>query len=334
MARKKTLTGEAITGMLDKFGNAPSRTIALAAYKKYPDLFKSVEHARSVVRYYRGAMGKKAAKRLSSDKYLRAHEKPYNPLALPEADSNDYDTFILSEACKRILFLYDVHVPYHDIEALTIALQYGLDNKADTIFLGGDFMDFFGCSRYQKDYRKVNVAWEFETGREMLKRIRELFPEARIYYLMGNHEERWENYLQTKAPELLDMQEFRMDVILNFGELNIERIGEKRVAQRAGLSIIHGHEFGGGVYSPVNPARGLYTKAKASSICGHHHRSSEHSEKDIDGKVTTTWSVGTLGELNPAYMPLNKWNQGFAFGEFEGEDYKIDNLRIINGKLV
>ena len=71
MGKKKTIVGEAITGMLDKFGNAPSRTIALAAYKKYPDLFKSVEHARGLVRYYRGAMGKDAKKVLSTDKYLR-----------------------------------------------------------------------------------------------------------------------------------------------------------------------------------------------------------------------------------------------------------------------
>ena len=279
-------------------------------------------------------MGKKKRQELSDDKHVREHLKAYNPLALPESDSNDYDRFELPEECKRILFLYDVHVPFHDVNALTVALNYGMQKEVDTIFLGGDFMDFFGCSRYQKDYRKVNVSWEFDTGRAMLQRIRDLFPKARIYYLLGNHEERWENYLQLKAPELLDMQEFRMDVILRFAEMGIERIGDKRVVQKAGLSIIHGHEFGGGVYSPVNPARGLYTKAKASSICGHHHRTSEHSEKDIDGKVTTTWSVGTLGELNPAYMPLNKWNQGFAYGNFEGSDYKIANLRIINGKLV
>lgn len=331
---KTTLKGEAIKEMLIAYPNHPSRTIALAAYKKYPDLFDSIEHARTLIRYYRGAQGSKQKKKLTDTRFVRKLEQAYNPLQLPEGESNDYDKFIIPETQNKILFLYDVHVPFHDVNALTIALQYGIDKGADTIVFGGDFMDFFGCSRYQKDFRKVNVAWEFDTARDMLKRIRELFDDAKIYFLVGNHEERWEHYLQLKAPELLDMQEFRLDVLLRFGELNIERIGSKRVMQRAGLSIIHGHEFGGGVYSPVNPARGLYQRAKASSICGHHHRTSEHSEKDIDGKVTTCWSVGTLGEEHPEYMPLNKWNQGFAFGEWNGQDYSIENKRIINGKLV
>jgi len=38
--------------------------------------------------------------------------------------------------------------------------------------------------------------------------------------------------------------------------------------------------------------------------------------------------------MNPMYMPINKWNHGFAFVQIsEGGDFEVDNLRIINGKI-
>ena len=87
--------------------------------------------------------------------------------------------------------------------------------------------------------------------------------------------------------------------------------------------------------SPVNIARGLYLRAKANTICGHHHRTSEHTEMNINGKITTTWSVGCLSELHPAYMPINSWNWGFAMVTLSDDkkSFEVENKRIFNGKV-
>jgi hypothetical protein len=100
------------------------------------------------------------------------------------------------------------------------------------------------------------------------------------------------------------------------------------------MIIMHGHEFGQSVFSPVNSARGLYMKAKANCAVGHHHQTSEHTEKDVNGNVVTTFSIGSLCGLSPDYFPYNKWNHGFATIETEPNgDYEFRNYRIINGKV-
>ena len=130
---------------------------------------------------------------------------------------------------------------------------------------------------------------------------------------LGNHEERYEAYLRTKAPELIGTADFTMDQLLRFGELGCELIQDKRVIKAGKLSIMHGHEFGRSVFSPVNPARGYYMRAKGiSHLWPQPSDKSEHSESNLDGKVVTTWSTGCLCELHPGYMPVNKWNHGFA----------------------
>jgi hypothetical protein len=99
---------------------------------------------------------------------------------------------------------------------------------------------------------------------------------------------------------------------------------------------IHGHEYVGGISAPVNPARGLFLKSKVSCFQGHNHQSSSHTEPTLTGKMVTTWSLGCLSELHPAYMPLNKWNHGFAEVDLDpnGEDFEFNNYRIFNGKIM
>ena len=50
--------------------------------------------------------------------------------------------------------------------------------------------------------------------------------------------------MRVKAPELLAVDEFRIDKLLNFEDLGITLIDDKRVAKAGKLNIVHGHEFG------------------------------------------------------------------------------------------
>jgi hypothetical protein len=54
------------------------------------------------------------------------------------------------------------------------------------------------------------------------------------------------------------------------------------------------------------------------------------------GNVTTTWSVGCLSELHPAYMPINKWNWGVASVELDTnkKDFIVHNKRISKGRIL
>jgi predicted phosphodiesterase len=233
-----------------------------------------------------------------------------------------------------LLILSDIHIPYHNVNALTLAIQYGKDKNANGIMLNGDILDFYGLSTFEKDPRKRRFSEELEMGRQFLSVIRKEFDGVPIYYKLGNHEERYERYLRIKAPELLDVSEFRMDVLLKFGELGIELIDDKRITKFGNLNIMHGHEFGKSVFSPVNPARGLYMRGKENCIAGHNHQTSSHVEPSMNGHVVNTWSTGCLCELHPSYMPINKWNLGFAYAEREADNgFTVHNHTIIKGKI-
>ena len=324
-----------VQDLLVRFPNTPSLTLAKKVVKENPSLFTTVEAARSAIRYMRGAMGKKSRSYARDETLFREFNvSSFNPFGLPESDEVEYLPFTLPSECSRILCLYDVHVPFHSVDALTKAIQYGLDMRADTIFLGGDFLDFYSLSTFEKDPRKRGFKEELEMGRNVLEILRQNFPNARFFYMLGNHEERFERYMRVKAPELLDVDQWRLEHLLGFEALRCELIDGKRVTKAGRLNLVHGHEFGrGGASSSVNPARGLYMRSKTSTMCGHHHQTSEHHERNLDGDVATTWSVGCLCELNPEYMPLNKWNHGVAFVEVDhvnDGEFKVHNLRLSN----
>jgi predicted phosphodiesterase len=254
---------------------------------------------------------------------------------IPEGVNVDRKPYTLPKASKRILYISDLHAPYHDPAALQIALQYGIEKQADTVVINGDLMDCFSVSPHQTDPRKRDLAGEIRVARGILEAIRNAFPEALIIFKEGNHEDMWTRYLIRKAPELLDTDEFQLEVILKLRSLGIKYIKDKRYIQAGQLHVIHGHEYYGGVFIPVNIARGYMLKTKKNTLVAHHHRTSEHVEKAIDGSVDAAWSQGCLCQMNPDYMPYNQWNHGFAYQEIVDSrgNFRLENKKIIDGKL-
>lgn len=331
-----TYKGEICIEYLSKYPKATTMAISRLLCKDYPLDFKNIDAARAMVRSYRGEYNTKKVS-IDTTKYERTQEEKKQAMAkfkLPESDYEKIEPFIMPKGNNNILFLSDIHLPYQDNKALELAIQYGLEQKVNAVYLNGDTMDMYQASRYVKDRRLRDLAGELEVTRGFLKMLRDTL-NCPIYYKIGNHEERWENYLKLNAPELLGIADFELSTLLRFGEYGVTEIKSKQYTFAGKLALLHGHEFGHSVFSPVNAARGLYLRAKDSSVIGHHHQTSEHSEKSLNGDVVTTWSVGCLCGLNPEYMPFNKWNHGFAHIRINKDgSYEFDNKRIINYKIV
>ena len=323
-------TDELIRSELEKFPEIPTMTLAKKLYKEHPALFKSLEACRCMIRYRRGNHGvqnRSGAKKNHSETFRENGEAGWK---IPKSISKEKKPFKLSNG--KWLILSDVHIPYHDEDSLEIALQYGEDEGIDHILLNGDICDFFSISRWMKNPEERNLTQELQMTRQFLGHLRGRFPNARIVYKIGNHEDRWEIYMFTKAPEIVGVSNFEMRSLLDFSRFGVEEVTTKQMIKAGkNLTIIHGHEKFGG--SGVNPARGLYNQMKVCSIMGHHHQSSSHAEKTADDKFVACWSIGCLCELHPDYAPINKWNHGFAILDLDGNDFNMNNLRIVNGKV-
>jgi predicted phosphodiesterase len=319
------------TELVKRFPKSPSLTLARRLYNENPELIKSLDSARTAIRTVRGACGKRSRKK--ADKTLARQSVPHNPLALPEPESFDWKAYKLA-GVKKVGVINDIHIPYHDLEALTACLLYLKEQEIDCLLINGDLVDFYQMSRFLKDPRARNTAGELEDTKQFFASVRNLFPKARIIFKLGNHDERFEHYLLHKAPELLDIEAISLESLLECEKYGVEVVGSKRPIYLAGLTVLHGHEYQSGMIAPVNVARGLFLRAKACALQGHSHQTSEHSETDVRQKLITTWSVGCLCQMHPEYARFNKWNQGFALVDLDGKDFEVSNKRILNGRVL
>ena len=310
----------------------PTLKLARIMYKENPLSFKDVEDARSKLRYIEGKFGNRHKKFVAKSEFFKEEARPYNPYKLPETEAEEFIPFEMP-FYKKVFIMNDIHLPYHDIKALSAAIEFGLHHKPDAILLNGDVLDFHQLSFFQKDPRKKHFALELDTFKEFMNKLTSLF-KCKIYFKFGNHEERYDSFLFQKAKELVGVEEFSLESIIT-NRADCEIIRDKRIVMVNGLPYIHGHEYGRGAFSPVNAARGLFLQTKHSAVKGDCHTTSEHTEPDIMGRIMTTYSIGALCGLTPKWLPLNKWNHGCGM-QFNSEKgvYSLVNKRIYKGKIL
>lgn len=328
-----TIHQKAIADVLKGFPDISSQGAARVARKFHPTLFRSVEHARDCVRYLRGSNGHKSRTNKAAQFIKPPAEAGAGTFAaLPDGITQIEDwRAVQIDGPLRCLIISDVHAPYHDKAALLTALEYGRKHDADAVLLNGDIADCFSVSNWEKDPRQRRFPDEVKTVKELIGVIQKGFPKARMWYKLGNHEERLERYMQVRAPELLGLPGF--DFASVFGLDAIELIQDRRPIRLGKLNVIHGHEFSFAISNPVNAARGYFLRAKTHILAGHLHQVSQHSETNLEGKVVSAWSTGALCDLHPKYAPINKWSHGFAFVVVDKNGvFEVQNLKVINGK--
>lgn len=162
----------------------PTLKLARIMYAENNLTFKDIEDARMFLRYIEGKHGPESRKFKT---IIQMPERPKNPYNLPESHQEKREPFILPKVCNNILLISDLHIPYHDIDAITIALDYGKKENVNTIFINGDLIDNSQVSRFEKDMKKRSVKQEFDATKEFLVQLRAAFPDASIYWLKGNH---------------------------------------------------------------------------------------------------------------------------------------------------
>lgn len=327
MGRDTTSAGEIVKEYLKKYPSFPSAGLARTILMEIPGLFPNEEKARHMIRYYRGAMGEAKRRALADQSYIPR-------INIVQSDEEELSPYYLTYNDFPIIVGGDAHIPYHDQDAIELFVERAIEIKAKTMIMAGDWMDCYQVSRFNKDPRKRSIKDEIDMVKEIIGAIKKAAPKVRIIYKIGNHEDRIDHYVMNNAPALYGLESVTLPGLLNTSELGITVVNSRRMIKAGHLHIVHGHEFGMSVFSPVNVARGLYLKAKKSSLCFHHHRASSHSETAINGDRVTCWSGGCLCGLKPEYLPINNWSLGFTEVYAEDDVFSVRNREIINYKVV
>lgn len=334
MAGKISIKGERAVELIKQFPKTGTLTLARILFKKYPLMYVDVEDARSTLRSHRNEGGHH---RTTMSKEIQKNGNPKHDVELPESWAKKKEFFKIPSHYSRIGLISDIQCPFHDVAALQKAVSYLREYRIDCLLLNGDVLDFYGLSSFEKDPTKRNFAQERVDCIEMLGWMKQELPDIPIYYnLDANHENRYERYMQKKAPEIFSTELFMVEDLLMLHEIGIIPIRGYDHIRIGRLPIVHGHTLFKGTVSPVSPARTVFMKMKHTCVASHCHKVSQYTWIDMKGEVHSTWTTGCLMNLNVEYNPHgNDYVHGFAIiNVSKNGNFVFQNKMIVNDEVV
>lgn len=234
-------------------------------------------------------------------------------------------------AYQKVLFVPDIHAPFHDKKCLASLLLFIRFFKPKTIFIMGDLVDFYAISRFVRNpMRSLKLQEEIDSAHDILKQIRGASKEAKIIFIRGNHEYRLQKYLWSTAPELSGLRSLSVQDLLELKELNVEYIDSGRYNFK-GLIVKHG--------SIVRKFSSYTAKAELerhgkSGVSGHTHRAGVNYYTN-DGGYHVWFELGCMCKLNPEYMEgeVPNWQQGWGVGYFKNtaKRFQIEFIPFVDG---
>lgn len=332
-------SGKLIQRYMIKYNGLSKSQIARKIYDEFPHLFKHPEQIRRQIRYYTKSQGESNRKRITKNvdmsNQIKTDDAILQRWGIKKGKAQRRKVYQIPAERDRILWISDIHFPNHDEQALTVALEYGLDNNANCIVIGGDLLDNAPFTRFTTPPDKKKAREYFDMAIDFLAALRANFPEALIVYMEGNHDRWYTDWLINNCAVIFDDPYYQLEARLGLDEFEIEFLKENVMVKAGKLPMLHGHTIIRGIFAPVNAARGAYLRSKHNLLIGHTHQVSMHSEKDISGKATKTWSTGCLCVVPPAYDPHNtKQTHGFAWITTQkGGDFTVNNFEIIDGRI-
>jgi predicted phosphodiesterase len=239
---------------------------------------------------------------------------------------------------QRWLLIPDTHRPYHDEKAVKLMLKVAKDRKFDGVVILGDYGDFYGVSSHDKDPNRANrLDEELASINEGLDELDALKFKHKIF-VAGNHEDRMERYLKTKAPELFNMVKVKQ--LLKLQERGWKYVPYKDHTEIGKLFVTHD-----------TGTAGAYAHYKAQAdfqsnvVIAHTHRIGYAVIGNARGRPHVGAMLGWLGDVNEVdYMhrvkALKDWALGFGIAYIEPNGHAhvqpvpiIDYKCVVEGKL-
>lgn len=289
------------------------RTIAKELFRLYPEIFQSVEAARSTIRFLSDCNG--------NQQRNRPHRLEFFDLT-PETkeDLSWQQPYILPSGIKEAVVLGDFHGIYLNSGAVNEAIEAARGIK--TAIINGDLLDNHWLGRWLKDPDAPLPEKEFEFVRKLLEKLRSRFDH--IYFKEGNHDAWLKRYLiastdtMPKAIQEKILESVKLSDFLKLDELKIIKIHNLQEIKFGDLSILHGHEKPG-YFTPKFVAKSVMQwwqnferKWDVKVLVNHHHVMDAHTERGFDGTFGKAWVNGCLCDLMPKYAPYTRWDHSIA----------------------
>lgn len=247
--------------------------------------------------------------------------------------------------------------PFHDDNAIDVAMQIVREVKPDRVIWLGDFLDLAEFGRYEQEAAFARTTQlSIDKGYQVLAQVRAVAPQARQTVLEGNHDRRLQNMIVANAKAAFGLRQagkpeswpvLSVPNLLRFDELDVEYAGgypSTSVWVNNGLRCIHGFK----VRSGGSTAAAVVKDDHVSTIFGHVHRVETHyiTRQEFGGKARTlvAHSPGALCRIDGAVpsmkgsttldgrpvLSAENWQQGLSVVHYEpgGDSFSIESIFI------
>lgn len=217
---------------------------------------------------------------------------------------------------ERVAFLSDLHCPFQDASAITVACKAIRDFKPQLTILGGDYFDCYSISDHDKEPgRCAYLQDEFDSARPTSRELDEAVGDSVVVWVDGNHEERIQR-MQRKNPGLFSLRALELPIAAELPKRWLYYPNQTRF-RLGGLTGLHGDLRGRG-NGVKHAAFGMLSKLRTSCIFGHLHRFQQYYETSDDGTIRAGFANGHLcNEHEAKYITSPDWQKGLSFIEFD-----------------
>lgn len=102
---------------------------------------------------------------------------------------------VKEKSFTRYIVINDLHVPFHNLDAITAAVNDAVANSVDEMVIGGDVVDCYALSRFSK-HKTVPIKTEFKEARLVMEYLASKF--GKVTVLSGNHDERERKHFSSR----------------------------------------------------------------------------------------------------------------------------------------
>lgn len=223
---------------------------------------------------------------------------------------------------RKVVYVSDIHAPYHDPAAVRLAQMIVKDIKPDVMFFGGDIVDCYAVSDFDRDpQRVVRLQDELDSAMEIMDGFTEHAKSALSY--PGNHERRWNRYIN-RHPEISSLRDATMGRLLKLKERGIGELKHGQDFRIGELYYMHGDENAGG---STFPARNFYLREQGNCLIGHYHKAQVFYNRLKNGTMHGCWCNPCMCLLKQEYTKgTTQWQQGLTVINYFGSLFRVDSV--------
>jgi hypothetical protein len=215
------------------------------------------------------------------------------------------------------LALPDLHFPVEDRRSLAAVEKYAAEYEWDKVVYLGDVMDFNCVSSHNiNNLRAVEgqtLQADYDYANGVLDRHQEIFGDAQLVMLEGNHDYRVERYIDAN-PRLRGSIEVAKGLRLAERGIKWVRNWSNGTVYRIGKAL-----FTHGIYTNEHHAKKHVQRYGENTFYGHVHDVQSFSQVLYgDNSTIVGQSLGCLCDYAQAYMQgkPNNWQQAFGVFHF------------------